>query len=212
MKRMEETARRDRMREAILRSAARAFRRDGFHGASTRQIADDLGMTKGSLYYYFRDKEQILFLCHDRSLDLMLRSLDEVERSELEPEGQLRLLIRRHVEVMIDELGGSAMALDFGSLSPPLLRRVVAKRDAYEKGFRRIVARGAAAGRFRRVEPKIVALAILGSINWVARWYRPEGAMTSAEVGAAFAEYFVNGLLPATPAPRAAEAEGRERP
>ncbi len=203
--------RRERMREAILRTAASAFRRSGFHGASTREIASALGMTKGNLYHYFRDKEQILFACHDRSLDLMLRSLEEVERSSLAPEEQLRQLIRRHVEVMIDGLGGSAMALEFGSLSPPLLRRVIAKRDAYEAGFRRILSRGAARGSFRRVDPKVIALAILGSINWVARWYRLEGPMRPAEVGEAFADYFVRGLLASPPAEGHGRADRRGR-
>jgi AcrR family transcriptional regulator len=200
------------MREAILRTAARAFRQGGFHGTSTREIASALGMTKGNLYYYFRDKEQILFACHDRSLDLMLGCLEEVERSGLPPEEQLRQLIRRHVEVMIDELGGSAMALEFGSLSPPLLRRVIAKRDLYEAGFRRILARGASSGRFRPVDPKLIALAILGSINWVARWYRPEGPLQPAEIGEAFADYFVRGLLSISPPSRPRRDEGFARP
>ena len=187
-------ARRDRRREEILRSAAAAFRRRGFHGTSTDEIASAMGMTKGNLYYYFRDKEQLLFACHDHSLNVVLDALAEAEASDLSPEDKLRALIRRHVEVMIDALGGSAMALEFGALSPPLLRRVIAKRDRYERGFRRIVAAGVRSGRFGPGDPKLLALAILGSINWMARWFRPDGRKTAETIGEEFADFFVRGL------------------
>lgn len=187
-------ARRDRRKEEILRSAAKAFRKRGFHGTSTDEIAGALGMTKGNLYYYFRDKEQLLYSCHDHSLNLMLEALQQARGSRNRPEEKLRTLIRKHVEVMIDELGGSAMALDFGSLSPALLKRVIAKRDRYEQGFRQIIAEGAGSGAFAARDPKLAALAILGSINWMARWFRPEGRYSAGEIGEAFADFFVRGL------------------
>ncbi|MCA8919816.1 MAG: helix-turn-helix transcriptional regulator, partial [Planctomycetes bacterium] len=65
-------------REAILRSAAAAFRRKGYHGTSMEDISEQLLMTKGSLYYYFSDKEAILFACHDFSLDRVLEKMREV--------------------------------------------------------------------------------------------------------------------------------------
>ena len=66
-----------RKRVEILRSAAAAFRRRGYHGASVDEIARALHMTKGNLYYYFESKEEILYFCHDYSLDILLRLLDE---------------------------------------------------------------------------------------------------------------------------------------
>src|SRR5690242_6911252 len=67
----------------ILKSAAAAFRKLGYHGATVEQIASALRMKKGNLYYYFRNKEEILFACHQYSLDRLLALLDEVERSEI---------------------------------------------------------------------------------------------------------------------------------
>ncbi len=65
-------SKRTRKRVEILQSAAAAFRRRGYHGASVEEIARDLRMTKGSLYYYFKNKQEILYFCHDYSLDLLL--------------------------------------------------------------------------------------------------------------------------------------------
>src|SRR6185436_17608252 len=59
-------------RIAILKSAAVAFRRFGYHGATVEQIAATLHMKKGNLYYYYRNKEEILFACHQYSLDRLL--------------------------------------------------------------------------------------------------------------------------------------------
>src|SRR5437016_12400831 len=77
----------------ILKSAAAAFRRLGYHGATVETIAAALHMKKGNLYYYFKNKEEILFACHDYSLDLLLQLLDDVEHSGLAPVEKLRTLI-----------------------------------------------------------------------------------------------------------------------
>src|SRR6188474_3789994 len=77
----------------ILKSAAKAFRRLGYHGATVEQIAAALKMKKGNLYYYFKNKEAILFACHQYSLDELNRLLEEVERSGLTPDEKLRRLI-----------------------------------------------------------------------------------------------------------------------
>ena len=76
-----------------MKSAAAAFRRLGYHGASVEQIAAALQMKKGNLYYYFRNKEDILFACHQYSLDRLLELLDTVEHSGLPAEDKLRRLI-----------------------------------------------------------------------------------------------------------------------
>src|SRR5499426_2594218 len=77
----------------ILKSAAKAFRKLGYHGATVEQIAAALHMKKGNLYYYFKNKEEILFACHQYSLDQLTQLLEEVERSGARADEKLRLLI-----------------------------------------------------------------------------------------------------------------------
>ena len=72
-------------RVEILKSAAAAFRRRGYHGASVDEIASALKMTKGNLYYYFRNKEDILYACHESSLDILLQLMQEVQRTPAPP-------------------------------------------------------------------------------------------------------------------------------
>jgi TetR/AcrR family transcriptional regulator len=178
----------------ILKSAAAAFRRRGYHGASVGEIARALHMTKGSLYYYFRDKEEILYVLHDWSLDLLLERLRAVERSGAGAAGKLRALVEAFVRMIIDELHGTALTLDLQALSPARLRKVIAKRDRFDRGLRAIVRQGMQEGAFAAGDPKLAAFAILGAVNWIPRWFDPRGPQGSAEIGAAFATLVLEGL------------------
>lgn len=182
-------------RTEILKSAATAFRRHGYHGASVDEIASALDMTKGNLYYYFQNKEEILFACHDFSLDTLLALLDQVRGEATRPEDKLRKLLLAFVHITLDELQGTALTLDHQALSPVLLRRLIAKRDRFDHGLREIIQQGIDDGRFRPGDPKMVGFAIMGAVNWISKWYNPSGPMTSQEIGERFADYLVGGLL-----------------
>jgi AcrR family transcriptional regulator len=190
------STRRDQRRAEILKSAAAAFRRRGYHGASVEEIADALRMTKGSLYYYFKNKEEILFFCHDWSLDLLLGQLQDAELQDAPPDARLRRLIVAFVHMILDELHGTALTLDPQALSPPLQRRVIAKRDAFDRGLRRLLQQGMDAGVFAPGDPKLLSFAILGAVNWITRWYDPKGPASSQEIADRFADYLVRGLRP----------------
>ena len=188
--------RRKKRIDEILASAIAAFRRDGYHGTSMEQIADQLLMTKGSLYYYFEDKEEILFAAHDRALDRILGDLEEVRRRGGCACEQLENLATAHIRIMVEGFHGTALALEFGALSPKRLQRIVSKRDAYEAGVRALIERGEREGCFRPVDPKMSSMALLGAINWLARWYRPGGAMGAEEISRRFLDLFLGGLGP----------------
>src|SRR3982074_661930 len=93
----------------ILKSAAKAFRRLGYHGATVEQIAAALHMKKGNLYYYFKNKEEILFACHQYSLDRLLELMDDVESTASAPADKLRTVIVAFVHTILDELHGTAL-------------------------------------------------------------------------------------------------------
>src|SRR6266545_7932909 len=88
----------------IMKSAAKAFRRLGYHGATVEQIAAALQMKKGNLYYYFKNKEEILFACHQYSLDRLTQLLEEIDGSDAAADVKLRRLIDAFVHTILDEL------------------------------------------------------------------------------------------------------------
>ena len=178
-----------------MKSAAAAFRRRGYHGASVDEIASALAMTKGNLYYYFKNKEEILFACHEYSLDKLLTLMADVEAESITPEAKLRKLMLAFVHLILDDLHGTALTLDPEALSPPMLKRVIAKRDQFDHGIRAIIQQGIDQGQFRPGDPKMIEFAMMGAVNWIAKWFDPAGAQTSDQIGDAFADYLVGGLL-----------------
>jgi len=185
----------------ILKSAAAAFRRVGYHGATVEQIAAALHMKKGNLYYYFHNKEEILFACHQYSLDRLLALLDEVEHSGLPAEDRLRRLIVAFVHTILDELHGTALFLDLEALSPPHLKIVIQRRDRFDHGMRQVLEEGIASGAFGQGDAKLLSFAILGAVNWIPRWFSPEGPATSQEIADRFADYLIAGLRRRTGTP-----------
>ena len=178
----------------ILKAAAAAFRRLGYHGATVEQIARALRMKKGNLYYYFRNKEEILFACHQYSLDRLLWLLDEVLQSDLAADGKLRRLIGVFVHTILDELHGTALFLDLEALSPSHLKAVIARRDRFDHGVRHVLGEGIASGAFADRDAKLLSFAILGAVNWIPRWYNPDGPASSEEIADRFADYLIAGL------------------
>ena len=106
-------------------------------------------MKKGNLYYYFRNKEEILFACHQYSLERLLGALDEVEQSGLTADEKIRRLIVTFVHMVLDELHGTALGLDLEALSPAHLKIVIVGRDRFDHGLRRILDEGIRDGAFR---------------------------------------------------------------
>jgi AcrR family transcriptional regulator len=186
-------AKRERRREEILRSALRAFRRRGYHRTTLDHIASSVGIRKTALYHYFLDKEEILYQCHCESLGELSRILREASLLPTVRE-RLRHLIREHVRVMTDTLQGSPLAFEVTALSPRKRQEVIAARDRYEGEVRGMLESGIRDGVFRPVDAKVATFAILGAINWIARWYRPEGALDGGALGDQFAAHLLDGL------------------
>jgi AcrR family transcriptional regulator len=162
----------------ILKSAAAAFRKLGYHGATVEQIAAALHMKKGNLYYYFRNKEEILFACHQYSLDRVIELLEEIDRSDAPADDKLRRLIDAFVHTILDELHGTALFLNLEALSPAHLRTVIARRDRFDHGMRQS-SPGVRTGAFGPCDPKLISFAILGAVNWIPRWFKPNGPSSS---------------------------------
>ena len=186
--------RRTAMRLDILRSAAGEFRKRGFERAGMREIAGGLGLTTGALYHQFKSKQELLYFCQDYSLDRMLEAGGRIRKEKATPAVRLRRLIEAQMTCMLDELQGSAAHVEFSNLPPRLLKKVVLKRDRYEKLMRGIVTQGMRSGAFRKRDPKLVTLAMLGAINWTIKWYRPDGGQSPAKIAREFADYLIKGL------------------
>ena len=178
----------------ILRSAAAAFTRNGFTGVTMEEIAEQAQMAKGNLYYYFPSKQELLFFCQDYSLTRLNAQADAVLKSKEPADAKLRALITLHVRTVLEELPGSTAHTDFRLLPKEQLRKIVRKRDRYEKAYRKVVEDGVAEGVFEVSAAKTAVWAILGALNWIVQWYSPKGEMTVEQIAEDFSDLFVGGL------------------
>lgn len=178
----------------ILHAASRVFRRRGLQSTGMRDIATELNMAVGNLYYYFKDKEALLAFVQEDTLEALLELADRVRSQKLRANGRLFMLIEEHVVLLNEEIPGSLAHLEVEALSEPWRRRVQDRRDAYERAFREIIEEGIATGVFRPTDPKVSAMAILGAVNWTVKWFRPDGGKTARQIGRECAELLVRGV------------------
>jgi AcrR family transcriptional regulator len=185
----------DARRMEILRAAARVFRRRGVAAAGMREIAEEADLSPGNLYYYFSGKDEILLFCQERTLAHMLAAVDAARATASSAADQLRAVLRAHVHALLDELEGATAHLEVDLLPEGMRAPVIEKRDRYERAVRQLVMEGIARDEFAHADAALVTRAMLGAVNWTARWYRPEGTRPVAEIAATLADYLVKGLL-----------------
>lgn len=185
---------REKRRAEILQAALRAFGEKGYHRTTLDDIAEHLGVRKTALYHYFPDKEAILHECHRQSTAELARILRQARRLPT-PTAQLEHVVREHVRVMTDTMQGSPLAFEVTALSADKQADLIAGRDRYERGLRRIIEEGMRRGEFTKGDAKVAVFVILGAINWIARWYRPEGSLHAPELGQEFVDRLLAGLV-----------------
>jgi AcrR family transcriptional regulator len=184
----------DRKRE-ILAAASKVFRAKGLHAAGMRDIAAELGMAVGNLYYYFQDKEDLLAYVQDNTLTGLLALAGRVKALDAPVDQKLFLQTAGHVVLLNEGTPGSLAHLEVEALSEKYRRPIQERRDAYERSLRGLIEEGLADGVFRPVDAKVAALAILGAVNWTVKWFHPGGPKSARAIGYETAELLVRGLL-----------------
>lgn len=185
-------------REDIIRAAARVFRERGFHGTTMQQIADAVGLQKGSLYHHIASKKELLHEVTMTGLTQLGEHLEAVAASPLPPTEKLRRLVEAHIQYAAENLDIATVVLfeHRAMLGFPALRdEYVSRRDFFESQFRTVIQEGVDSSDFLPVDVPIVAQALMGAHNWLVMWYRPEGRLSSQEIATVIADTFLRGLL-----------------
>jgi AcrR family transcriptional regulator len=186
----------DARRSEISRAAARLIKERGFNGSSMESLAKRLRIRKATLYYYFSSKQELLFETLIEAVGGALLRVEKIVKSDASSREKLRLFILDHIESIVQNLEPVTVFLEEGRfLKRQYREKYVVMRDQYEKLLRAILAEGMARGEFRRVDPKISGLAILGMCNWIIRWYDPEGSLSARDVALQYTDIIEQGLL-----------------
>jgi AcrR family transcriptional regulator len=202
---------RDSRREQILRSVGDVLVDTGLSSLSMLDISRRLGITKGNLYYYFNDKQDILYQCHMLCMDVSLDALASLDAAQ-SPARRLHTLLVRHIRGIIDGGLRGVLLTDLESLAPEQRKTYVARRDRFEAGVRRLIEEGVAGGEFECTNAKLASLTMLGAINWLPKWYRADGPMSSEAIAEGMTGLLLRSLHAAhVPARRGPVESGKGR-
>ena len=162
----------------ILAAATSLFREKGYHATSVRDIAESVGLLKGSLYHYIRSKEELLARLFDGALEGTVRELEAIASRDATAAVRLHAMVVAYVRSVTANLDAVGLYLrEWRSLPAPELARLRARRRAMRALFEDVIAEGVRRREFAAGDEKISALAILGMCNWLFEWYRPRGRM-----------------------------------
>ncbi len=183
----------------LIEVATDVFYAKGYDAASLQDIADRLGMLKGSLYYYIQSKEDLLYDVIKAVHEEGLANIESLAAGEGDPLERLRHVVIGHIEHECRNLTKTAVFLhELQALSPERQAEIIGDEHAYRRVFVDLLEAGQQAGQIRaEVNPKLAALSILGSVNWVYRWFRTGGEFTAHQIGEQFADQALRGV--ATP-------------
>src|SRR5258708_25897850 len=177
-------------RKEILRTAAGLLKQRGYEAPSMNAVAAALKLSRGGLYHHFQSKDEILFEIMNHAMEITQQRVLDPVRGIADPEERLRALIRLHIEVVLSPRDReiTVMLHENHPLPPALRKRINARKKDYihflenlmgevqekvQQKAQEKVQRQAKA----KVSPRAAAFALLGMINWIYQWYKPEGEL-----------------------------------
>lgn len=185
----------------IVVAAIRLFQQKGFHATSMQDIADAVGLQKGSLYHYISSKEDLLVVIIHDAIAQYNNRLAEIKAMDLSARKRLEYAVRAHVEGIAANLGMLTIFLrESYALNPDQQQLIAETSDRYNQMFEELLAEGIESGEIRNLDPKLVTRTVLGACNWFYRWYNPQGPRSIEEMSAFFADLLFNGIAAGKPA------------
>jgi len=185
-------------RQEILRAAARLFQEQGYHATSMNDVAAALKLSKGGLYHHFQSKDEILFQIMNHAMDITQERVINPARSIRDPEERLRTLIRLHIDVVLSvrDREITVMLHENHPLPPALRRRINARKKDYIHFVEGVIADVQRVKHSKPVvDPKAAAFALLGMVNWIYQWYKPEGSLREEDLVRQYTEIFLAGAF-----------------
>jgi len=185
-------------RQALIDAAIDLFSRDGFDATSVRCISERAGLTSGSFYHHFVNKQALLFEIHDRLIDAHLERARAVLAADLPLDEKLRAFMR---DVLVEGSREFQRELrifyeERRRLSPAQMERIVHKRDAFEQDLVTLIRESTERGDFRALgDPRMIAFGIIGMCAWTYQWVDPARGDVRA-TGDLFADLMLDGLRP----------------
>lgn len=193
MVRVPDETRFEQQRVRLLKAAAHCFNHKGYSGTSLKNVADMLGLTDPALYYYVRNKEELVYLCYVRAADVGREAMEQAVAEGGSGFEQAQRYLRYHIAMMVGEHGPIAIMSEIPSLKPDHRDAILKVSRRHSKNFEEILKRGIADGSINACDVRMTGNAIMGSINWIPKWFHGDEA-TAGKIVTEFPTVLTRGL------------------
>jgi AcrR family transcriptional regulator len=183
-------------REAVLLAAAKAFNESGFHKTSLDDVAARLFVTKPTLYYYVKNKDELLFECVRRGLQMLETAAAQISDPDKTGLEQLISLMRVYAEIVTTDFGKCVILAGDDVLPAASRKKVRAVKAKVDLQFREFIEHGIKDGSIAPCDAKLAAFAVAGALSWIARWHDSAGPLSPEAIATHFIGVLVNGLAP----------------
>ncbi|WP_173916394.1 TetR/AcrR family transcriptional regulator [Halobacillus sp. Marseille-Q1614] len=185
------------LREKIIETSLRLFEQYGFHGVTVKQIVEASKTSKGGFYHHFHSKEELLFVIHDAFITYVSKEARAAMAIHSSPVYQIQAIIRSFVKVFdLYKPHISVFYQESIYLKPAYEKQIKRKRDEFKQMVLQVIEEGQTTGHFRKeVPPILVTMSILGMVNWIYKWYDPDGEFSIDEIADAYIDLVLHSLL-----------------
>ena len=180
--------------DAILDVAVSVFRERGYDGSTLDDVARAAGITKASIYYHVRSKEELLSRGVGRALDALFAVLDERPARRGRAAARLKYIVHRTIEITVDKLPEVTLLLRVRG-NTPVERQIMERRREFDHLIARVMRQAQRQGDIRAdVEPRLATRLLFGMLNSITEWYRQGGRLDAPEVAEAISRIAFQGM------------------
>lgn len=165
----------DEKLQQILKTSAKIFAEKGFHRTSIRDIARATGLSLAGLYYYFRTKEELLYLIQEQCFLTLLQRWQKTSDAEQDPRTRMRIFAENHLSFFLHNMYEmKVMAHEDESLSGEYAEKILVLKRRYVKVLMDLIAELQRQEGEKRIDLRVATFSLFGMMNWIYTWYQPK--------------------------------------
>lgn len=182
-------------REAVVATAARLFNRNGYYATTLDDVAEELHVTKAALYYYIKDKDEILFECQQQALKSMQDALDEIRQHDLSVRERLEHFLKSYAETLSEDYGKCLIRTGIRQLKPESQAKALPVVRQLDEELLKLVEEGIANGELRAGSARLIRNFIYGAFQGLTMWFNPEGEFSIEDVTSSYWDILSQGIF-----------------
>lgn len=183
-------------KQAVIAEASRAFGRHGYKNLSLDEIAKTLNVTKPALYYYFKNKQELIYECHELAMQLGDRVLQDAIASESTGYGRITAFIKNYISLLTNEMGSPAILQDFTGMSAADQKKIRLRRRKFDLELRQVMESGIQDGSIAPCNVKLAVFWFMGAVSSITQWLHTDGSLQGDEVADVFIDFLTHGIHP----------------